>query len=291
MEVKRPIPRQRLRADWGRAVADGLSASQLSGDGVLRTPAGTSIPPIQPPPVPVRPARRPFDVQLGAYRSSGDSVPCFSVVPGKVWYVDGTSVTELTYSASAFTTKGTADGFDGTHWVVDAPANASAAKYACACLTYSGSSAAPAGWTFRLLDSTSRTGETCLPVAILTPASGGGWKIDQLRLGEIFVQAGGDPDAAHSGEDDSSEAVEVVLDGYGAVADQTTWEFGDTDQATGKPTYPTVRSPRLYWDQPNHRLLCFRRSKTYNTSGCLIAVSAESAVADSIVFTTEPENF
>ena len=191
MEVKRPIPRQRLRADWGRAVADGLSASQLSGDGVLRTPAGTSIPPIQPPPVPVRPARRPFDVQIGAYKSNNQLVMRFSVVPGKVWHVSGTSVAELAYSATDFTAKGSADGFDGTHWVCDAPSSANAAKYLCACLTYSGSSVAPAGWTLRLLDSTSRTGETCLPVAILTPASGGGWRIEQLRLGEIFVNAGG----------------------------------------------------------------------------------------------------
>ncbi len=282
MEVKRPIPRQRLRADWGRAVADGLSASQLSGDGVLRTPAGTSIPPIQPPPVPVRPARRPFDVQLGAYRSSGDFVPCFSVVPGKVWYVDGTSVTELTYSATAFTTKGTADGFDGTHWVVDAPANASAAKYACACLTYSGSSAAPAGWTLRLLDSTSRTGETCLPIAILTPASGGGWRIDQLRLGEIFVQAEG----ATPGPDTSGDAVPKPLGGtdYNAAAD--TWEYGDTDATTGKPTYPVFNPTRLYWQESVHTLWMFRRTETHNSSGLLVAVSAETRSA---VFTTVAE--
>ena len=284
MDVQRPIQNQRITSDWGRAVADAVAAGRVSGDGVLRGPSGTSLPPIQPLPVPYRPAREPFDVQLGAYKSGNQLVIRFSVVPGKVWYVDGTSVTELTYSATAFTTKGPADGFDGTHWVVNAPANASAAKYACACLTYSGSSAAPAGWTLRLLDSTSRTGETCLPVAILTPASGGGWRIEQLRLGEIFVHADGD---AHRGAD--SDAVEVVLDGSYATPDQTTWEYGDTDPDTGKPTYPTVKSPRLYWDRGNHRLLCFRRSMTYNTSGCLVAVSAESAVDDSVVFTAVAE--
>lgn len=112
-------------------------------------------------------------------------------------------------------------------------------------------------------------------------------------ISAVPSKAGGaerlDPNVAHKGEDDSSAAVEVVLDGSYATPDQTTWQYGDTDQATGKPTYPTVKSPRLYWDQSNHRLLCFRRSKTYNTSGCLVSVSAESAVNDSIVFTAVPE--
>ena len=112
-------------------------------------------------------------------------------------------------------------------------------------------------------------------------------------LGAVYAGFDREKDAAVDGllnlPGEVDEAVEVVLDGYGAVADQTTWEFGDTDQTTGKPTYPTVRSPRLYWDGTNHRLLCFRRSMTYNKSGCLVAVSAESAVNDSIVFTAVPE--
>lgn len=201
MDVQRPIPRQRLSADWGRAVADAIAAGRMSGDGVLRTPVGTSPAPNQPPVVPFRPARRPFDLQLGA--------DGFSVVPGRVWYVSGTAVTELTYSASDFTPKGGEDGYDGTHWICAAPETPDTAKYICACLQFSRSSSTPHGWTLRLLDGVSRRGETCLPVAILTPASGGGWRIEQLRLGEIFVYAsrarsggGGGGSDDPGGEDD-----------------------------------------------------------------------------------------
>ena len=281
MDVQRPIQNQKLRADWGRAVADAVAAGRLEGDGTFRSPVGASLAPVQPPPVPFRPARRPFDVQIGAYKSGNQLVIRFSVVPGKVWYVSGTSVTELAYSATDFTTKGTADGFDGTNWVCGAPASTPGQHYICACLTYSGSSAAPAGWTLRLLAPPSRTGETCLPVAVLTPLSGGGWKIEQLRHGEIFVQA-----AALPGPDPAGDAVPKNLVGtdYNAATDSWTW--GDTDQTTGKPTYPVFNPTRLYWQESAHTLWMFHRTETFNSSGMLVEVSAEVRTA---VFVTVAE--
>ena len=62
MDIQRPIPNQKLRADWGRAVADALRAQGLDGPGVLRTPGGTSLPPVPPPGVRTRPPRRPWEV-------------------------------------------------------------------------------------------------------------------------------------------------------------------------------------------------------------------------------------
>lgn len=97
-----------------------------------------------------------------------------------------------------------------------------------------------------------------------------------------------DPNVAHKGEDPSDYAVPKYLGGDDEDANDEEWELGDTDPETGKPTYPVYNPTRLYWDAYAHKLYQFRRTETFNTSGVLVAVSAE---VRSVVFTTVPENF
>lgn len=86
MDIQRPIPRQKLRADWGRAVADAVRAQGLDGPDVLRTPGGTSLPPVQPPGVRTRPPRRPWEAVAALDPENGWSLRVFAglaVLDGK----------------------------------------------------------------------------------------------------------------------------------------------------------------------------------------------------------------
>lgn len=86
MDIQRPIPNQKLRADWGRAVADAVRAQGLDGPGVLRTPGGTSLPPVQPPGVRTRPPRRPWEAVAALDPENGWSLRVFAglaVLDGK----------------------------------------------------------------------------------------------------------------------------------------------------------------------------------------------------------------
>ena len=89
---------------------------------------------------------------------------------------------------------------------------------------------------------------------------------EPIEVGEGGVSPG--PDAA-------GEAIAKTLGGtdYNAAAD--TWEYGDTDATTGKPTYPVFNPTRLYWQESVHTLWMFRRTETHNSSGLLVRVSAE----------------
>lgn len=84
----------------------------------------------------------------------------------------------------------------------------------------------------------------------------------------------------------SSDAVPKNLGGTDYNANTDTWTFGDTDPATGKPTYPVFNPTRLFWQESAHTLWMFRRTCTFNEAGGLYSVSAE---ARTNVFTTVPE--
>ena len=94
---------------------------------------------------------------------------------------------------------------------------------------------------------------------------------------------------ATPGPDASGTAVAKVLGGTDYNAAQDSWVYGETDPATGKPTYPVFNPTRLYWWEDQHKLLCFRRITTYNSSGLLVSVSAEILDPTPSVFTTVAE--
>ena len=83
-----------------------------------------------------------------------------------------------------------------------------------------------------------------------------------------------------------SDAVAKVLGGTDYNAATDSWAYGETDQTTGKPTYPVFNPTRLYWQESVHTLWMFRRTETYNSSGLLVAVSAETRTS---VFVTVAE--
>ncbi len=83
-----------------------------------------------------------------------------------------------------------------------------------------------------------------------------------------------------------ADEVAKVLGGIDYNAATDTWAYGDTDESTGKPTYPVFNPTRLYWQESVHTLWMFRRTETHNSSGLLVAVSAETRSA---VFTTVAE--
>lgn len=102
---------------------------------------------------------------------------------------------------------------------------------------------------------------------------------------------------ATSGPDASGTAIAKVLGGTDYNAAEDTWEYGETVEVpvdpedpegdtVAKPTYPVYNPTRLYWQESVHTLWMFRRTETYNSSGLLVAVSAEVRTA---VFTTVAE--
>ena len=91
---------------------------------------------------------------------------------------------------------------------------------------------------------------------------------------------------ATPGPDASGTAIAKVLGGTDYNANTDTWTYGDTDLDTGKPTYPVFNPTRLYWQESVHTLWMFRRTETYNSSGLLVAVSAETRTS---VFVTVAE--
>ena len=82
------------------------------------------------------------------------------------------------------------------------------------------------------------------------------------------------------------DEVAKVLGGTDSNAAADSWEYGDTDATTGKPTYPVFNPSRVYWHESAHTLHSFRRTVTHNASGLLVRGSAE---VREIVFTTVSE--
>ena len=93
-------------------------------------------------------------------------------------------------------------------------------------------------------------------------------------------------DSVYAGPDASGDAVAKTLGGADYNAATDSWAWGDTDQTTGKPTYPIYNPTRLYWQDSAHTLWMFRRTETFNSSGMLVSVSTEVRTA---VFVTVAE--
>jgi len=109
--------------------------------------------------------------------------------------------------------------------------------------------------------------------------------VAQYIMGDQYVFAGG----VSPGPDASGAAVAKFLGGTDYNAATDSWRYGEIDQVTGKPTYPVFNPTRLYWWEAQHKLLCFRRTMTYNSSGLLVAVSEESLDPTPSVFTSVAE--
>ena len=266
MDIQRPIPRQKLRADWGRAVADALRAQGLDGPGVLRTPGGTSLPPIQPQAIARRTEPPPWTVLAAwdAEAADGDGDWVLRVIHGAV-----------TRGGSPVNAP-TPDG----QYANDRPGFTDLSRTAFGGTTgflVVGASASAQAWSLRR--DTAAAGDGFRAVASVAWASGEAPVITQLHHGLVDL-GGGD------GSGPDSDAVAKVLGGtdYNAAADS--WEYGDVDPTTGKPTYPVYNPTRLYWQESAHTLWMFRRTETYNSSGLLVAVSAETRTS---VFVTVAE--
>jgi len=273
MDIQRPIPNQKLRADWGRAVADAIRAGRLEGDGTFRSPVGSSVAPIQPP----APARGhvppPWTVMAtwDATANSGDGDWAMRVIHGAVTR-DGVALAaprpdgqyaddRPAYTDVSRTTFGSTTGF----LVVEA---ASASAYAWSLRR----DAAAAGDGFRAIASVSwAAGEPPLVV--------------QLHHGPVELGGGVSP-----GSDPPGDAVAKVLGGTDYNAAQDSWTHGEivsvpvdandpNSDTVEKPTYPVYNPTRLYWQESAHTLWMFRRTETYNSSGLLVAVSAETRTA------------
>lgn len=91
-----------------------------------------------------------------------------------------------------------------------------------------------------------------------------------------------------NGPGDSQSTAVIVLTGYGPTANQSSWQYGDTN-SQGKLLRPVVHPYRLWWSASDHQLLYFERELYYTENGLLWRVTAESA--PQAVFTTVPENF
>ena len=240
MDVQRPIPNQRLRADWGRAVAEAVRAQGLGGPGVLRTPGGTSL---APPPLPgpaARPVRRPFGARVAAApgAAAGDPpVLGLTVRPGRVFFVAGGGTAEVPYAASDFATESASGGdeVDGELWTKRSGLP-QGVFWVFAEVSFSGGE--PTGWTLRCASSLSpSTGARSWPVArcelaAANAAAGlaGGLAVDQLRLGCIVVTPG------DGGEGDDDGGCECPYDaGEGNYA-----PGADTDSEAAQPTSKSV---------------------------------------------------
>lgn len=105
--------------------------------------------------------------------------------------------------------------------------------------------------------------------------------VTQLDLGVVDIsnQGGG----VEPGP--TPDSVAKYLRGYGAVANQETWNYGDTD-SSGKLLYPIFASYRLYWDAENGVLYGYSRTKRYNAVGMLVGVGAE---VEDVIFTAVEE--
>lgn len=138
----------------------------------------------------------------------------------------------------------------------------------------------PAGGTISLMSSVSSLG---YPFRVLGAIN----ENDSVYTSEQYcsnpIEIGG---GAAPGPDASGTAIAKPLGGTDYNAAEDSWTWGETDQATGKPTYPVYNPTRLYWQESTHTLWMFRRTETYNSSGLLVAVSAEVRTA---VFTTVAE--
>lgn len=168
-------------------------------------------------------------------------------------------------------TPGGADNATGLPWH-DAPAAVSGSPYLCVCNAGSGSWAL--GW--KGAESDPAPGAEYRAIARLL-AAGPPPRLAQLDLGVVDLGEGGSGGAGFGPDDPPGDYVVVQLGGSGATASQDTWNFGDTDPATGKPTAPQFRPFRLYWDDTGHQLLAFSRVSEYNHCGALVSVAAEVA--------------
>ena len=108
------------------------------------------------------------------------------------------------------------------------------------------------------------------------------YSVRQHHSDPLEVSSGG----GGGGGSPGSDAVPKTLGGTDYNANTDTWTYGDTDTATGKPTYPVFNPTRLYWQESAHTLWMFRRTCTFNEAGGLYSVSAEVRTA---VFTTVAE--
>jgi len=198
MDVQRPIPRQRLSADWGRAVADAIAAGRLSGDGVLRTPVGTSTAPVQPPPVSVPPP--PGECFAAWVASDGEGGHVLRVRKGAL-RDPSRGGAELEYSASDFT-----DG--GEWWEAMLPAGGA---------TVAAIADGEGGWTLRLLASGATASGDAWPVADVGAADGHATKVRQLRTGDISIGSSG----IHYGDAEGAEKADSwsIADGTPAILD------------------------------------------------------------------------
>lgn len=149
----------------------------------------------------------------------------------------------------------------------------------------------PAGGTISLMSSVSSLG---YPFRVLGAIN----ENDSVYTSEQYcsnpIEIGG---GAAPGPDASGTAIAKVLGGTDYNAAEDTWEYGETAEVpvdpedpegdtVAKPTYPVYNPTRLYWQESVHTLWMFRRTETYNSSGLLVAVSAEVRTA---VFTTVAE--
>lgn len=188
MDVQRPIPNQKLRADWGRAVAEAVRSQGLGGPGVLRTPGGTSIAPAPlPGPARAEPPPEGFAAWFAAAEEGG--ALSVRVRKGAARGADGA---ELAYAATDFS--------DAGDWW-EAPAPDGAAEIAA-------EADGDGGWTLRLLSGAEDGAAPAWRVPLAAVEAGEGVRrVVQLRTGDI------QPPDGHWG--DEEPLVEIPADGAG----------------------------------------------------------------------------
>lgn len=198
MDVQRPIPRQRLSANWGRAVADALLSGRLDGHGLVRTPSGTSLPPT---PAPAPAVTPPPAARFAAWvASDGEGGHVLRVRKGAL-RDPSRGGAELEYSASDFT--------DGSEWW-EAMLPAGGATVAAI-------ADGEGGWTLRLLASGATASGDAWPVADVGAADGHATKVRQLRTGDISIGSSG----IHYGDAEGAEKADSwsIADGTPAILD------------------------------------------------------------------------
>jgi len=250
MDVQRPIPDQRIRADWGRAVAEAIAAQGLSGRGVLRTPVGTSLPPA---PIPGAARSDPPDAPFSCVLAAGSPGPVLRVRAGDVRDAAGDP---LGYSPEG--------GFKVAGDWFEAAAPEGAATVAA--------ESAPRGrWTLRILgaDDADEDGadgpEWRVPIAEVETGEGVR-RVRQLRTGDIALPA------RHWGATDP--LVEIPADDAGewrAVVE------GDREKATA------VAESRLVdidVDGDGRVTARHYRTQTIDASGNVVAISERTEAAE-----------
>ncbi len=170
---------------------------------------------------------------------------------------------------------------DGTRYTLD-PADLGTASEA-SLVVWSYDPDGPAGGAISLMSSVSSL--TC-PFRVLGAINetNSVYTSEQYCSNPIEVGVGAAP-----GPDASGSSVAKYLGGTGYTAAEDTWTYGDIDSTTGLPTYPVFNPTRLYWWEAQHKLLCFRRTMTFNSQGLLVEVSAETLDPTPSVFTTVAE--